>query len=147
MVSVSLNSMTLRLEDSHFTIQPHISLGPLDRTPPITIKKFIWRLSKESVSGKHGRQSISQLASSSICFLVHQRSTPLRGNLGREEKAMQMRSLVKANTILMWPMRLTTFAGWPNYVTPFNGEHNAGILVLNTGNFTDERGPLFDLKP
>ena len=38
-------------------------------------------------------------------------------------------------------------AGCPNNVTPFNGEHNAGILVLNTGNFPDDRGPLFDLKP
>jgi hypothetical protein len=33
-------------------------------------------------------------------------------------------------------------AGCPNTVTPFNGEHNAGVQVLNTGNFADARGPL-----
>jgi hypothetical protein len=37
-------------------------------------------------------------------------------------------------------------AGCPADVTPFNGEHNAGIQVLNTSNFTDE-GPLFFIKP
>jgi hypothetical protein len=38
-------------------------------------------------------------------------------------------------------------AGCPNGVTPFNGEHNAGIQVLNTSNFPDNHGPLLDLKP
>ena len=33
-------------------------------------------------------------------------------------------------------------AGCPNTVTPFNGEHNAGIQVLNTANFPDDFGPL-----
>jgi hypothetical protein len=33
----------------------------------------------------------------------------------------------------------------PNH-TPFNGEHNAGIQVLNTANFPDTPGPLFVLK-
>jgi hypothetical protein len=37
-------------------------------------------------------------------------------------------------------------AGCPNAVTPFNGEHNAGIQVLNTSNFPGE-GPLFQVKP
>jgi len=37
-------------------------------------------------------------------------------------------------------------AGCPNTVTPFNGEHNAGIQVLNTGTFPDTPGPLFYLK-
>ena len=37
-------------------------------------------------------------------------------------------------------------AGCANTVTPFNGEHNAGIQVLNTGNFPDLRGPLFSVK-
>jgi hypothetical protein len=32
-------------------------------------------------------------------------------------------------------------------VTPFNGEHNAGIQVLNTSNFRDDHGPLRDLHP
>ena len=35
----------------------------------------------------------------------------------------------------------------PDAVTPFNGEHNAGIQVLNTGNFADEQGPLRQLSP
>lgn len=35
-------------------------------------------------------------------------------------------------------------AGCPDIVTPFNGEHNAGIQVLNTGLFPDEAGPLLD---
>lgn len=33
-------------------------------------------------------------------------------------------------------------AGCPATVTAFNGEHTAGIQVLNTSNFTDDRGPL-----
>ena len=38
-------------------------------------------------------------------------------------------------------------AGCPATVTPFNGEHNAGIQVLNTSNFPDLQGPLFNLSP
>jgi hypothetical protein len=38
-------------------------------------------------------------------------------------------------------------AGCPNATTPFNGEHNAGIQVLNTANFADDHGPLRDLVP
>jgi hypothetical protein len=33
-------------------------------------------------------------------------------------------------------------AGCPNTVTPFNGEHNAGIQVLNTAQYLDDQGPL-----
>ena len=36
-------------------------------------------------------------------------------------------------------------AGCPNTVTPFNGQHNAGIQVLNTSNFPDNSGPLRDI--
>lgn len=38
-------------------------------------------------------------------------------------------------------------AGCPDFVTPFNGEHNAGIQVLNTSTYADEEGPLLKLKP
>jgi hypothetical protein len=38
-------------------------------------------------------------------------------------------------------------AGCPATVTPFNGEHNAGIQVLNTSNFPDDHGPLRQLNP
>lgn len=38
-------------------------------------------------------------------------------------------------------------AGCPGATTPFNGEHTAGIQILNTGNFPDEEGPLLKLKP
>lgn len=38
-------------------------------------------------------------------------------------------------------------AGCPGGTTPFNGEHNAGVQVLNTSNFPDEQGPLFSVKP
>ena len=38
-------------------------------------------------------------------------------------------------------------AGCANTVTRFNGEHNAGIQVLNTRNFTDDDGPLRQLTP
>jgi hypothetical protein len=38
-------------------------------------------------------------------------------------------------------------AGCPADTTPFNGEHNAGIQVLNTSNFADLQGPLFFVKP
>ena len=35
----------------------------------------------------------------------------------------------------------------PATETPFNGEHNAGIQVLNTANFPNTAGPLLKLKP
>lgn len=38
-------------------------------------------------------------------------------------------------------------AGCPGAVTPFNGEHNAGIQVLNTSNFSINKGPLRQLEP
>jgi hypothetical protein len=38
-------------------------------------------------------------------------------------------------------------AGGPGTVTPFNGEHNAGVQVLNTGKFPDLAGPLLNVKP
>jgi hypothetical protein len=33
-------------------------------------------------------------------------------------------------------------AGGPDIVTPFNGEHDAGLQVLNSGEFADTDGPL-----
>jgi len=33
-------------------------------------------------------------------------------------------------------------AGCPGTITPFNGDHTAGIQVLNTSNFKDDQGPL-----
>ena len=38
-------------------------------------------------------------------------------------------------------------AGCPNTVTPFNGEHNAGIQALSTRNAPDDQGPLRQLTP
>src|SRR5262249_8215553 len=38
-------------------------------------------------------------------------------------------------------------AGGPANVTPFNGEHNAGVQVLNTTNFPDDLGPLRHVTP
>jgi hypothetical protein len=38
-------------------------------------------------------------------------------------------------------------AGCPANVTPFNGDHNAGIQVLSTANFPKDKGPLLSLKP
>jgi len=37
-------------------------------------------------------------------------------------------------------------AGCPNGVTPFNGEHDAGVQVLNTSNFPDLQGPLINIQ-
>jgi hypothetical protein len=37
-------------------------------------------------------------------------------------------------------------AGCPNTATPFNGEHNAGIQVLNTATFPNLKGPLIGIK-
>jgi hypothetical protein len=34
-------------------------------------------------------------------------------------------------------------ASCPATVTPFDGDHEAGIQVLNTSNFPDDKGPLF----
>jgi hypothetical protein len=36
--------------------------------------------------------------------------------------------------------------GCPNTVTPFNGEHTAGVQLLNTSNFPDLEGPLLNVK-
>jgi len=36
-------------------------------------------------------------------------------------------------------------AGCPGAVTPFNGDHTAGVQVLNTSNFPDTQGPLSQL--
>ena len=38
-------------------------------------------------------------------------------------------------------------AGCLGNVTPFNGDHTAGIQVLNTSNFPDDQGPLRQLTP
>jgi hypothetical protein len=38
-------------------------------------------------------------------------------------------------------------AGCPGATTPFNGEHNAGVQVLNTAQFPVTAGPLSRLKP
>jgi len=38
-------------------------------------------------------------------------------------------------------------AGCPGNVTPFNGDHNAGIQVLSTKNFANDQGPLRSLVP
>lgn len=38
-------------------------------------------------------------------------------------------------------------AGCPATVTPFNGEHNAGVQALTTNGFSKENGPLRGLKP
>ena len=37
-------------------------------------------------------------------------------------------------------------AGCPGAVTPFNGEHDAGVQVLNTSNFANLEGPLLKVK-
>lgn len=37
--------------------------------------------------------------------------------------------------------------GCPGTTTPFNGDHTAGIQVLNTGSFPDDRGPLRSFAP
>lgn len=38
-------------------------------------------------------------------------------------------------------------AGCPGTVTPFNGDHTAGIQVLNTAGFPDDEGPLRTFHP
>lgn len=38
-------------------------------------------------------------------------------------------------------------AGCAATVTPFNGEHDAGIQVLNTSNFPNDQGPLRQIQP
>ena len=38
-------------------------------------------------------------------------------------------------------------AGGPRTVTPFNGEHNAGVQILDTANFPDNFGPLRHVTP
>jgi hypothetical protein len=38
-------------------------------------------------------------------------------------------------------------AGCPGDVTPFNGDHHAGIQALSTRNFADPLGPLQNVRP
>jgi hypothetical protein len=38
-------------------------------------------------------------------------------------------------------------AGCPGFVTPFNGDHTAGIQVVNTGGYPDTEGPLRSFNP
>jgi hypothetical protein len=38
-------------------------------------------------------------------------------------------------------------AGCPDNVTPFNGDHHAGVQVLNTSNSADDQGPLRQIQP
>ena len=38
-------------------------------------------------------------------------------------------------------------AGCPNVVTPFDGEHDAGLQVLNTRHYPDDHGPLRAVTP
>jgi len=38
-------------------------------------------------------------------------------------------------------------SGCADTVTPFNGDHHAGIQVLNTGSFADDQGPLLFFNP
>jgi len=38
-------------------------------------------------------------------------------------------------------------AGCPGTQTPFNGDHTAGIQVMNTTNFTDDNGPIGQFTP
>jgi len=38
-------------------------------------------------------------------------------------------------------------AGCPGTQTPFNGDHTAGIQVLNTSNFPNDKGPLLQFAP
>jgi hypothetical protein len=42
---------------------------------------------------------------------------------------------------------VATAAGCPSTVTPFNGDHNAGIQAMSTRNFPNLRGPLRHLQP
>jgi hypothetical protein len=37
--------------------------------------------------------------------------------------------------------------GCPGTITPFNGEHRAGIKALSTRNFPDDKGPLRRIAP
>jgi hypothetical protein len=37
-------------------------------------------------------------------------------------------------------------AGCPTTMTPFNGDHTAGVQVLNTSNFADLQGPLLQVQ-
>jgi hypothetical protein len=38
-------------------------------------------------------------------------------------------------------------AGCPATMTPFNGEHNAGVQALSSTQFPKDQGPLRSLKP
>jgi hypothetical protein len=55
---------------------------------------------------------------------------------------------VETDHLGMWfadPTQATN-AGCPGTVTPFDGDHNAGIQVLNTSNFPAAKGPLLRIQ-
>ena len=43
--------------------------------------------------------------------------------------------------------QVATSVGCPGATTPFNGDHTAGVQVLNTSNFANDQGPLRQLVP
>jgi len=60
---------------------------------------------------------------------------------------------VKTNPVQMYHLGLwfdsaadAAKVGCPNTKTPFNGEHDAGIQILNTGTFPDLNGPLIAIQ-
>ena len=47
----------------------------------------------------------------------------------------------------VWAMYLVVAnAGCATKTTPFNSTHNAGVQALNTSNFAETRGPLFNVS-
>jgi hypothetical protein len=54
---------------------------------------------------------------------------------------------VPPRAVVRHARRTLSSAGCPGDVTPFNGEHNAGIQAMSTRNFGDLIGPLQEITP
>src|SRR6516162_253926 len=90
---------------------------------------------KGTSDGSISRRSSWRQARSALrkCSMTH-----------RFQMLRPIRQLIRSS-FTTWVSDAVTAGGPPN-VTPFNGEHNAGVQVLNTTNFPDLQGPLININ-
>jgi hypothetical protein len=91
---------------------------------------------------------------SSETFIISPNFTPAPDEFPAPPAVVPEATLgVKTNPVQMYHLGLwfdsaeaAEKAGCPSTKTPFNGEHDAGIQVLNTATFPNLKGPLIGIK-
>jgi hypothetical protein len=91
---------------------------------------------------------------SSETFIISQGATPAPNEFPDPPAVVpEATAGVQTNPVQMYHLGLwfdsaadAAKAGCPAAQTPFNGEHNAGIQVLNTATFPNLQGPLIGIK-